>query len=46
MRVETVPITLLTVEKWIKELTGHENPADNMAFVPLSYYILKHEADK
>ena len=46
VRVETVPITLLTVEKWIKELTGHENPADNMAFVPLSYYILKHEADK
>lgn len=46
VRVETVPITLLTVEKWIKELTSHEDPADNMAFVPLSYYILKHEADK
>ena len=39
VRIETVPITLLTVLEWMKEFVPTEqNPVPEITFVPLSYY--------
>ena len=47
VRVETVPITLLTVAEWIKSFEPTEkNPTPEIAFVPLSYYVLSEKEKK
>ncbi|MBR1777489.1 MAG: divergent polysaccharide deacetylase family protein [Alphaproteobacteria bacterium] len=40
IRIETVPITLLTTAEWIKSFAPTEqNPTPEITFVPLSYYV-------
>ena len=47
VRVETVPITLLVVEEWIKSFAPtEEKPVPEITFVPLSYYVQQKEAEK
>lgn len=47
IRVETVPITLLVVEEWIKSFAPtEEKPVPEITFVPLSYYVQQKEAEK
>ena len=45
IRVETVPITLLVVEEWMKSFAPtEEKPVPEITFVPLSYYVQQQEA--
>ena len=47
VRVETVPISLLVIEEWIKSFEPtEENPVPEITFVPLSYYVQQKEAKK
>ena len=47
VRVETVPITLLVVEEWMKSFAPtEEKPVAEISFVPLSYYVQQKEARK
>ncbi len=47
VRVETVPITLLVVEEWMKSFAPtEEKPVAEISFVPLSYYVQQKEAQK
>lgn len=47
VRVETVPVTLVTVEEWMKSFAPTEDaPVPELTFVPLSYYLEQKEAGK
>lgn len=47
VRVETVPVTLVVVEEWMKSFAPTEDaPVPELAFVPLSYYLEQKEAGK
>lgn len=47
VRVETVPVTLVVVEEWMKSFAPTEDaPVPELTFVPLSYYLEQKEAGK
>ena len=47
LRIETYPITLLTVSEWMKTFVPTEkSPVPEITFVPLSYYALMHKEKK
>ena len=47
LRVETFPITLLTVLEWMKSFVPTDkNPVPEISFVPLSYYVLMQKEEK
>lgn len=47
VRIETVPISLLTTIEWMKSLEPTEkNPVPEVTFVPLSYYVAQRKKNE